>query len=48
MSTLPLSYAMALDVFEKFDRSWTGTKNASQISFIGSVVATTGLVLPSP
>jgi valyl-tRNA synthetase len=27
---------------------WAGTKNASQISFIDSGVATTGLVLPSP
>ncbi len=26
---------------------WAGTKNASQISFIDSGVATTGLVLPS-
>jgi valyl-tRNA synthetase len=30
------------------DCYWTGTKNASQISFIDSGVATTGLVLPSP
>jgi valyl-tRNA synthetase len=27
---------------------WTGTKNASQINFIDSGVATTGLGLPSP
>jgi valyl-tRNA synthetase len=31
-----------------FDYCWTDTKSASQISFIDSGVATTGLVLPSP